>query len=59
MYRRLWAAGEPVRAELLVALRGRDGETLLELLRRIAGAIGPADTPAAKSASSHTSGGES
>jgi DNA-binding MarR family transcriptional regulator len=59
MYRRLWAAGEPVRAELLAALRGGEAETLLDLLRRIAGAIGPAGTSTAKSVSSHTSGGES
>jgi DNA-binding MarR family transcriptional regulator len=37
--RRLWAAGEPVRAELLGALAPGEAETFLELLRRVAGTL--------------------
>jgi DNA-binding MarR family transcriptional regulator len=44
-YQRLWAAGDPVRAELLGALRPGEADHLLDLLRRVAGAVNGAAAP--------------
>src|SRR6476619_3638974 len=44
-YRRLWTAGEPIRARLLGALRPREAETLVELLAKVAGALDPQSVP--------------
>jgi DNA-binding MarR family transcriptional regulator len=58
LYRRLWAAGEPVRVELLGALRSGEADTVLELLRRIAAAVGAEPAPVGGSTSSHSQGDE-
>ena len=41
-YAALWARSEPVRAELLAALRPGEGPVLLDLLARVARAMAPA-----------------
>jgi DNA-binding MarR family transcriptional regulator len=38
-FRRLWAAGEPIREQMLGALRPLEAETLVALLARVAGAL--------------------
>ena len=40
-FRQLWAAGEPIRTEMLAALEPGEAETLVRLLARVAGALGP------------------
>ncbi|MCU0704987.1 MAG: MarR family transcriptional regulator [Fimbriiglobus sp.] len=45
-FRTLWAAGDPVRAELLDALQPGEAETLLALLARVADALAPHPAPA-------------
>src|SRR5262245_1939821 len=54
--RRLWSAGEPVRDELLGALQPGEAETLLELLERVAGALGGACASVSEATSSHSQG---
>ena len=44
-YRRLWAAGEPIRARMRGALRPGEAETLVRLLGRVAGALDPGCVP--------------
>ena len=44
-YRRLWTAGESVRARMLGALRPGEAETLARLLGRVAEALGPGCPP--------------
>ena len=56
--RRLWAAGEPVRAELSGALRPGEADTLVELLQRVAEAVGGDGVPAKKAIASHSQGDE-
>lgn len=41
MYRKLWTAGEPVRARLLGALEPGEADVLVNLLARVAGALEP------------------
>ena len=38
-FRRLWAAGEPIRAQMLGALQPGEAETLVRLLGRVAEAL--------------------
>jgi DNA-binding MarR family transcriptional regulator len=38
-FRTLWAAGEPIRAEMLAVLRPAEADTLVELLARVAAAL--------------------
>jgi DNA-binding MarR family transcriptional regulator len=40
-FRKLWAAGEPVRAEMVGALRPDEAKTLVRLLRQVAAALAP------------------
>ena len=52
-FRRLWAAGEPIRARMLGALEPGEAETLVGLLARVAGALAPEAVPVGGPASSH------
>ena len=38
-FRQIWATGEPIRAQMLGALRPGEAETLVRLLARVAGAL--------------------
>jgi DNA-binding MarR family transcriptional regulator len=58
-YERLWTAGEPVRAQMLGALRPGEADTLVRLLGRAAEALNAECVPAGGSTSSHSSGDES
>lgn len=40
-FRQLWAAGEPIRTEMFDALDPGEAETLVRLLARVAGVLGP------------------
>jgi DNA-binding MarR family transcriptional regulator len=57
-YERLWAAGEPVRAQMLGALRTGQAETLVRLLGRVAEALNAECVPVGGSTSSHSPGEE-
>jgi len=46
VYRRLWTAGEPVRAQMLGALQPGEAETLARLLERVAEALNAECVPA-------------
>jgi len=50
-FQQLWAAGEPVREQLLGALRPDEAETLVGLLARVAAALNPEWMPVGGSAS--------
>ncbi|MBA4067623.1 MAG: MarR family transcriptional regulator [Isosphaera sp.] len=47
-YRRLWAAGKPVRAGIVGALRPGEEETLVGLLTRVAAALAAEAVPAGR-----------
>lgn len=47
VFRKLWTAGDPVRAKMLDALNPGEAETLLALLSRVADALSPDGVPAA------------
>jgi DNA-binding MarR family transcriptional regulator len=51
-YRRLWKAGEPVRARMRGALRPGEADTLVRLLGQVAGALDPGCVPIAGPTSS-------
>jgi DNA-binding MarR family transcriptional regulator len=53
-FRRLWAAGEPIRAEMLGALQPGEVETLVQLLGRLAEALNAECVPVGGSTSSHS-----
>ncbi len=55
---KLWAAGEPIRAGMLGALRPGEAETLVGLLSRIAEVLATEAVPVGGPGSSHTSGDE-
>ncbi|MFO0852445.1 MAG: MarR family transcriptional regulator [Gemmataceae bacterium] len=55
-FRRLWTAGEPIRAEMLGALRPGEAETLVRLLGRLAVVLGLESVPVAESVFSSTAG---
>jgi DNA-binding MarR family transcriptional regulator len=57
-FRQLWAAGEPIRAQMLGALRPGEAETLVRLLARLAGTLGTEPAPAGESTSSTSHGDE-
>ena len=57
--KRLWAAGEPIRVQMLGALGPDEAETLVGLLSRVAGALNPDSVPVGGSTSSHHNRGES
>lgn len=57
-YRRLWAAGGPVRAELIGTLRPGEADTLARLLTRVAEALAAETVPAGGPGPSHLSGDE-
>ena len=57
-YQRLWAAGEPVRAQMLGALQPGEAEAIVRLLGRVAEALNPESTPVGSN-SSHFPGDES
>jgi DNA-binding MarR family transcriptional regulator len=44
-FRQLWAAGEPIRAQMLAALRPAEPETLVRLLAKVAAALAAAGPP--------------
>ena len=44
-YRRLWTAGESIRARMLDALRPGEAETLVRLLGHVAEALNPGHVP--------------
>lgn len=53
-YERLWTAGEPVRAQMLGALRPGKAESLVRLLGRVAEALNAECVPVGGSTSSHS-----
>jgi DNA-binding MarR family transcriptional regulator len=55
---KLWAAGEPIRAGMLGALRPGEAETLVGLLSRVAQALAAEAVPVGGQGSSHSSGDE-
>jgi DNA-binding MarR family transcriptional regulator len=55
---KLWAAGEPIRAGILGALRPGEAETLVGLLSRVAEALAAEAVPVGGLRSSHSSGDE-
>ena len=57
-FRRLWTAGEQIRAQMRGALRPGEAETLVRLLGHFAEALNPESTPVG-STSSHSPGDES
>ena len=57
-FRRLWTAGEPIRARMLGVLRPGEAETLVRLLARVAAALDAKGVPVAGSISSHSPGDE-
>jgi DNA-binding MarR family transcriptional regulator len=52
-FRRLWTAGDPVRAQMLGALRPGEAATLVRLLTRVAGALNAESVPVGGSTSAH------
>jgi DNA-binding MarR family transcriptional regulator len=52
MFRQLWEAGEPIRAQMLGALRPGEAETLVRLLARVAEALNPEFEKVSESSSS-------
>jgi DNA-binding MarR family transcriptional regulator len=57
-YQRLWAAGEPVREQMLGAVQPGEAETLVRLLGRVAEALNAESVPGGGSISSHSPGDE-
>jgi hypothetical protein len=53
MYQRLWKAGEPVREQLLGALRPGEAQTLVKLLARVAEGLNPEGVLFGGSTSTH------
>lgn len=53
-FRRLWTAGEPIRARMLGALRPGEAETFVRILGRVAEALNAECAPAVGSTSSHS-----
>jgi DNA-binding MarR family transcriptional regulator len=58
-FRKLWAAGDPIRAQMLEALQPGEAETLFDLLSRIAEALNGECAAVAGSTLSHSPGDES
>jgi DNA-binding MarR family transcriptional regulator len=54
MYQRLWRAGDPVREQLLGALRPGEAETLIKLLAQVAEALDPESLLARGPTSTHS-----
>jgi DNA-binding MarR family transcriptional regulator len=52
-FRKLWAAGEPVRAEMSAALAPDEADALVALLGRVAGALAPECMPVGGPSSPH------
>jgi DNA-binding MarR family transcriptional regulator len=57
-YRRLWTAGESIRARMLGALQPGEAETLVRLLTRVAEALAAEAVPVDGPGISHSSGDE-
>jgi DNA-binding MarR family transcriptional regulator len=57
-FRRLWAAGEPIRAEMLGRLQPGEAETLVRLLVRVAEALNAECAPVGDPTSSYSPGNE-
>lgn len=55
-YERLWAAGEPIREQMLGALRPGEAQALVALLGRVAEALNAEPVPAGGSTSAHPQG---
>jgi DNA-binding MarR family transcriptional regulator len=53
-FQQLWAAGEPIRAQMLAALRPGEAETLVRLLARVAEALNAESVPVDGSPSFHS-----
>lgn len=58
IFQRLWAAGEPIRAQMLGALRPTEAEALVGFLTRVAGALNAEPEPVGGPISSHPQGSE-
>jgi DNA-binding MarR family transcriptional regulator len=58
VFRRLWTAGEPIRARMLGALRPGEAETLVRLLARVAEALSAEPITVGGSTSSDSPGDE-
>jgi DNA-binding MarR family transcriptional regulator len=59
VFKRLWTAGEPIRAQMLGALDPTEAETLVGLLSRVAGALDPESVGVGGSTHPHPNRGES
>jgi DNA-binding MarR family transcriptional regulator len=57
-FRRLWAAGEPIREQMLGALRPGEAETLVRLLVRVAEALNAECAPVGGPTASYSPGNE-
>jgi len=58
IFQRLWAAGEPIRAQMLGALQPGEAEALVELLMRVAETLNAEPEPVGGPISSHPQGNE-
>ncbi len=58
-FRQLWAAGEPIRAQMLAALQPGEVATLVKLLARVAAALNAESVPGGGSTSFHSQEDES
>ena len=54
VFRKLWAAGEPVRAQMFGMLQPDEAETLVKLLARVAESLNPDPAPVGGSDLSHS-----
>lgn len=57
-FRQLWAAGEPVRAQMLGVLKPGEAETLVRLLARVAEALNAESGQVGRATFSHSQGDE-
>ena len=55
-FRQLWTAGEPIRAQMLGALRSEEAETLVRLLAKVSESLSAESVPVGGSTSSHSQG---
>ena len=57
-FQKLWTAGEPIRAQMLGALRSEEAETLVRLLAKVSESLSAESVPVGGSTSSHSQGDE-
>ncbi len=57
-FRKLWTAGEPIRAQMLGALQSEEAETLVRLLAKVSKSLCAESVPVGGSTSFHSQGDE-